>query len=165
MAKKPCTGKTTTGDACRAPAVEGELCYFHADPNRARTLGRIGGSKNRAQLPEPPAAGSLNVGNLRDILAETIYDVRAKRISPRIGGAIAQLSNAAHRILQTADLEARLARLEQQLAEQERRTLVTDATKPHRQEEGQGETDAQPDDVHTPGGGDEGDGNDGSGGE
>ena len=161
MAKKPCTGKTTTGDACRAPAVEGgDRCFFHADPNRARTLRRIGGSKNRAQLPESPAAGSLNIGNLRDIVGETIYDVRAKKISPRIGGALAQLCNAAHRILQTADLEARLARLEQQLAEQERRTLVTDATKPHRQEEGQGETNAQPDNAHTPE--DAGDSSDGS---
>ena len=163
MAKKPCTGRTTTGEACRAPAVQGDLCYFHADPNRARTLGRIGGSKNRAPLPEPPAAGSLNMGNLRDILAETIYDVRAKKISPRIGGALAQLCNAAHRILQTADLEARLARLEQQLAEQQRRTLIADATKTKRQEEGQGETNAQPDNVPTPG--DAGNGSDGSEGE
>lgn len=160
MAKKPCTAKTTTGEACPAPAVEGgDRCYFHADPSRARTLGRIGGSKNRAQLPEPSAAGSPNIGNLRDILAETIYDVRAKRISPRIGGAIAQLCNSAHRIVQSADLEARLARLEQ-LAEQERRTLVTDATNPHTQEEGHVETNAQPDNAHTPE--DAGDGNDAS---
>ena len=155
-----CNGKTKTGAPCRAPAAKDGLCFFHGHPDAPRTLGQIGGRKNRAQSPEPPAAGSLNVGDLRDIIAETIYDVRAKKISPRIGGAIAQLSNAAHRVLQTADLEARLARLEQQLAEQERRTLVTDATKPHRQEEGQGETNAQPDNAHTPE--DAGDSSDGS---
>lgn len=156
MAKQPCSGKTTTGEACRAPAVEGsDRCYFHADPSRARTLGRIGGSKNRAQLPEPPAAGSLNIVNLRDIIGETIYDVRAKKIGPRVGGALAQLCNAAHRILQTADLEARLARLEQQLAAQENETLVT-----NRQKEGRCETDAPPDNAHTPA--DAGDSSDGS---
>jgi len=162
MAKRPCSGKTATGEACRAQAVEGgDLCFFHTNPNRARTLGRIGGSKNRAQPPEPPAAGSLSAGSLRDILAETIYEVRAKKLSPRVGGALAQLCNTAHRILQTADLEARLTRLEQLLAEQERR--VTDATKPHGQDGSHGETNAPPDNAHTPE--DAGDNNDGSEGE
>ncbi|GEM_PF-3966373 len=155
-----CNGKTKRGAPCGAPAGPDGLCFFHKHPDKARTLGQIGGSKNRAQTPEPPAAGSLNIGNLRDILAETIYDVRAKKISPRIAGAIAQLSNAAHRVLQTADLEARLARLEQKLAEQEARTLATDATNPHSQEEGHNETNAQPDNAHTPE--DAGDGSDGS---
>jgi len=79
--------------------------------------------------------------------------------------ALAQLCNSLHRVLKTADLEARLARLEQQLAEQESRTSVdTDATALHRQEEGYGGTDAQPGDVYTPGSGDGAEGrNDGSG--
>jgi len=159
MAKRPCSGKTKTGEACGAPAVKGsDRCYMHEDPARARTLGRIGGSKNRAQPHEPPAAGSLSAANLRDILAETIYEVRAQKVSPRVAGALAQLCNTAHRILQTADLEARLARLEQQLAEQGRRTM--DEIKPHGQDEAHGETNALPDNAHTPD--DAGDSSDGS---
>jgi hypothetical protein len=165
MAKITCKGKTTAGAACRAPAGAGGLCFFHANPDKAHTLGQIGGRKNRAQLPEPPAAGSLSAADLRDILVEAIHDVRSKKITPRTAGALAQLGNCLHRVLQTADLEARLARLEQQLAEQESRTSVyTDATASHRQEEGYGGTDAQPGDVYTPGSGDGAEGrNDGSG--
>ena len=113
-----CIGKTKAGDPCRAPAGSGGLCFFHANPDKAHTLGQIGGRKNRSQLPEPPAAASLSAADLRDILVGAIHDVRSKKITPRTAGALAQLCNSLHRVLQTADLEARFARLEQQLAEQ-----------------------------------------------
>jgi hypothetical protein len=32
---------------CRAPAVERELCFFHAHPEKTAELGREGGRKNR----------------------------------------------------------------------------------------------------------------------
>jgi hypothetical protein len=141
------------------------LCFFHANPDQARTLGQIGGRKNRSQLPEPPAAGSLSAADLRDILVEAIRDVRSKKITPRTAGALSQLCNSLYRVLQTADLEARLARLEQQLAEQESRTSVdTDPAGSRGQDEPCGGMDAQPDDVYTPGSGDGAEGrNDGSG--
>ncbi len=84
---------------------------------------------------------------------------------PRTAGAIAQLCNSAHKVLQTADLEARLARLEQQLAEQESRASVdTEPAKSREQKEACGGMDAQPGDVDTPESGDKADdGNDGSG--
>jgi hypothetical protein len=108
---------------------------------------------------EPPSAGTLSAADLRDILAEAIHDVRSKKMPPRTAGALAQLCNSVHRILPTADLEARLARLEQQLAERESLTSVnTDPARSPRREEGRGGTNAQPD-VDTPGRGD----NDGSG--
>ena len=164
MAKIPCKGKTIAGAACRAPAGAGGLCFFHANPDKAHTLGQIGGRKNRSQLPEPPAAGTMSVADVRDILVEAIRDVRSKKITPRTAGALAQLCNSLHRVLPTADLEARLARLEQQLAEQESRMFVdTDPTKSRRQHETCGGTEAQPGDVDTPGSGDGADGrNDGS---
>ena len=45
-----CKGKTRTGAACRAPAGSGGLCFFHANPDSARTLGQIGGRKNRRSV-------------------------------------------------------------------------------------------------------------------
>jgi len=39
-AKKRCKGVTKTGAACTAWAMEGGLCYFHANPNKAVELGR-----------------------------------------------------------------------------------------------------------------------------
>jgi hypothetical protein len=125
MAKIPCKGKTKAGAACRAPAGADGLCFFHADPDRARTLGQIGGRKNRSQLPDPrPAAGSLSAVDLRDILVEAIHDVRSKKITPRTAGALSQLCNAVIRVLPTADLEARLKHLEEQLADRESPTPV-----------------------------------------
>jgi hypothetical protein len=164
MAKIPCKGKTTAGAACRAPAGAGGLCFFHAHPDQAHALGQIGGRKNRSKLVEPPAAGALNAADLRDILAEAIHDVRSKKMPPRTAGALAQLCNSVLRILPTADLEARLARLEEQLAEQQSRTSVdTELARSRGQEETCG-TDTQPGDVDTPGSGDKADdGNDGSG--
>lgn len=131
-----CQGRTKLDRPCRAPASAGGLCFFHANPGKARTLGQIGGRKNRSKLPEPPAAGSLSAADLRDTLAEAIRDVRSKKITPRTASAISQLCNSLHRILQTADIEARLARLEQQLAEQASRTSVdTDSTGSRTQDE------------------------------
>lgn len=164
MAKMQCKAKTTAGAECRAPAGPSGLCFFHAHPEKAHSLGQVGGRKNRIQMPEPPAAGSLSAGDLLAVVAGAIHDVRWKKMSPRAGVAIAQLSNSAHRILPIANLEVRLARLEEQLAEQEsRRSGDADATGTHRQEECCSGTDDQTADVDTRRSGDTEGRNDGSG--
>lgn len=44
-----CKGTTKRGEPCRAAATAGGLCFFHANPNKAPELGRIGGrSKGQA---------------------------------------------------------------------------------------------------------------------
>ena len=44
-----CKTKTKSGKPCRAAATAGGLCFFHANPDKASELGRIGGrSKRRA---------------------------------------------------------------------------------------------------------------------
>jgi hypothetical protein len=131
-----CRGKTKAGNPCRAAATAGGLCFFHANPAKARTLGQIGGRRNRSRLPEAPAACSLSAADARDTLSEAVRDVRSKKMTPRAASSIAQLCNSLHRFLQTADMEARLARLEQQLAEQGSSTSVdTDPTGSRNQEE------------------------------
>src|SRR5215469_2916940 len=42
-AKKRCQGTKKNGAACTAWAMEGGLCYFHANPDKAAELGRNGG--------------------------------------------------------------------------------------------------------------------------
>lgn len=81
MAKIQCKAKTSTGAECRAPAGLSGFCFFHANPDKAHSLGQIGGRKNRAQMPDPPAAGSLSAGDLHDILAGAIRDVLSKKIT------------------------------------------------------------------------------------
>jgi hypothetical protein len=159
MSKSQCRGKTATGAACRAPAGPSGFCYFHANPEKARSLGQIGGRKNRTRVPESFSVRVSSAVGLRDVLAEAIDDVRSKKMPPRTAGAIAQLSNSLCRVLPIADLEARLARLEQQLAEQENHTPVdTDETRSRERQETCDRADAQPGDAHTPGDGDEADG-------
>jgi hypothetical protein len=140
-------------------------CFFHGNPDKAHTLGQIGGRKNRCSAKWPTIAGFVSAGGLRDILAEAIHDVRSKKITPRTASALSQLCNSLHRVLPTADLEGSLAKLEQQPAEQEGRTSPhRDPTGSRSQEGTCGETDVQPGDVDTSAGGDgEEDVNDGSG--
>ena len=149
MAKIQCQAKTATGADCRAPAASSGFCFFHEHPEMAQSLGQIGGRKNRAQMPEAPAPGSLNSDDLLAVLAEAIHDVRSKKISPRTGGALAQLCNSAYRILPMADLEARVATLEKQLAEQQTRTSAdtTDVARTPVQEARGGGMDNQTGDM------------------
>ena len=150
MAKVPCSEKTTAGAACRAPAGAGGLCFFHAHPDQAHTLGQVGGRKNRSKLVEPPTVGALSAAGVCNILAQAIHDVLSKKLTPRAAGALAQLCNAQHRFLQTADFETRLANLEEQLAEQAGGTSVnTDPARPRGQKETSDGTDAQPGDRYT----------------
>ena len=150
-----CNGKTKAGAPCRAPASSGGLCFFSrqsrqsahpwADRRQEKSLSTTGAACS--WFPEcrgptrHPCGGDPGV--------------RSKKITPRTAGALAQLCNSLHRVLQTADREARLARLEQQLTEQEgRKSLDTDATWSRGQEEGGRGMEAPPGDVHTPGIGD-----------
>lgn len=45
-----CKGQAKTGKPCRAAATSGGLCFFHANPNKASELGRIGG-RNKNRIP------------------------------------------------------------------------------------------------------------------
>lgn len=119
-----CRSKTKSGAPCRAPAGQNGLCFFHAHPELSHSLGRVGGTKNRSKVLETRLLEPLSAESLRDILSEAICDVRTKRMSPRVAGALAQLCNSMYRVLQAADLESRLGRIEQQLAEQGRRESV-----------------------------------------
>jgi hypothetical protein len=123
-----CDAITKTGAPCRAPAGRGgSRCFLHSHPEKARLLGQEGGRKNRHQLPEPPSADALSAVGLRSILADAIRDVRLKKLSPRSAGAISQLANSLHRLTPTAELEDRVLRLEQQLAE---RSSAANPTEP-----------------------------------
>jgi hypothetical protein len=122
---KYCSGKTKAGTSCRAPAGPDGLCFFHAHPDLARNLGHIGGLKNRSQVRELSSDEPLGGASLQHILSEAIREVGSRKMTPRNAAALAQLSNSLHRVLPTADLERRLARIEQQLAEKEGRQSAT----------------------------------------
>jgi hypothetical protein len=79
----------------------------------------VGGRRNR-HLPADPNGGPLSAIDLRNVLAQAILDVQTKKLPPRRAGAIAQLSNTYCRLIPIADLEERVVRLEQYIAEHQR---------------------------------------------
>jgi hypothetical protein len=114
-----CQGTTRAGASCRAPAGSGGLCFFHANPESARTLGRIGGRKNRrAPVIDLQVPDNMTATDLRNVTARAIRSLLSGELGTREASALAQLCNSFYRVLPTADLEARLVRLERQLAEQ-----------------------------------------------
>ena len=83
--KARCQAGTKDGRACRAPAMAGGLCYFHANPNKASELGRIGGRKNR-RMTEDSAAALLcleTATELRETVGRLIADTLSGKCNPR----------------------------------------------------------------------------------
>ena len=115
--KSRCKSRTKSGKPCRAAATAGGLCFFHANPDKASELGRIGGRGNRHATgdnadPLPTLDNALAV---RDTVARLIADVYAGRLHPRIAAGLAPLLNLQLRAIEMtefADLERRLAQLE-----------------------------------------------------
>jgi hypothetical protein len=112
-----CKGKTKTDAACRAPASAGGLCYFHANPNRAKTLGQIGGRKNRRSAVDLEVPDNMTAADLSKVTGEAIRLLLSGELGAREASAFAQLCNSLYRIIPAADLETRVATLERQIAE------------------------------------------------
>lgn len=121
-----CKGRAKSGKPCRAAATAGGLCFFHANPNKASELGRIGGRSKRQSAAESanPLPTLDNVLAVRDAVARLVADVYAGKIHPRIAAGLAPLMNLQLRALETTDLERRVAKLEKLLAEAEDRLDV-----------------------------------------
>jgi len=111
-----CQALTKTGRPCQAAATEGGLCFFHANPNKAAELGRIGGKKNgHPRTPAEPLPNLNSAAAVRDTIARLIADVYSGKVHPRIAAGLAPLMHLHVRLLQATELEQRLAQVEQQL--------------------------------------------------
>jgi hypothetical protein len=125
-----CKGKTKSGKLCQAAATAGGLCFFHANPDKASELGRIGGRSNRHAAGENggPLPTLDNAIAVRDTVARLIADVYAGKINPRIAAGLAPLLNLQMRAIETietTDLKRRIVELEKFLAEAEDRIEPT----------------------------------------
>jgi hypothetical protein len=113
-----CCARTKLGNECRAAAVVGtQFCALHGDPERAAALGRMGGLKNRHYVDTeeviitPPSTPE----DVKNLLAQAIVDVRAKRLDPRSASTITYMSSALLRAFESTDLQQRIARIEEEL--------------------------------------------------
>lgn len=115
-----CKGKTRTGAACRAPAGSGGLCFFHANPDSAKALGQLGGRKNRRSVVDLRVPDNMTAADVCKVTAQAIRLLLTGELKAREASALAQLCNLLYRVIPTADLEARVTMLEEQVAQEER---------------------------------------------
>ena len=112
---RTCKATNKQGLPCRAAAGESDYCYFHANPGVAAQVGRMGGRQNRHVMesqatPLPP----LNsISGVQGAVAQTIEDVRARRLHPATASALATLFSIQLRTFGPDDLEKRLKKLEE----------------------------------------------------
>src|SRR5689334_5599675 len=94
---KSCRAKTKAGKRCKAVAIEHGLCAFHADPQRAAHLGRLGGRSNR-HYPLPSATERPHVPQtakeVKQMLAEALAGIHAGQVEPRVGSVMAHLGTS-----------------------------------------------------------------------
>jgi hypothetical protein len=113
-----CKGKTKTGAVCRAPAGAEGLCFLHRNPDRAKSFGQLGGRKNRRSPINLEIPDDMTAADIRKVTVQVIRLVLSDELGAREAGAVTQLLNSLHRMTPTAELEARVALLEEQRQEE-----------------------------------------------
>jgi hypothetical protein len=123
-----CKALTKKGKPCRAAATAGGLCFFHASPNMASELGRIGGRKRRVTVPEnaEPLPTLDSMIAVRDAVDRLIADVYAGKLHPRIASGLAPLLQLQLRTLAETEMEGRLSRLERLVTRREQKSKSND---------------------------------------
>jgi len=108
-----CQKKKRDGSRCGARSLSGKrYCALHSEPGKAAELGRKGGRRrtvfrqeNLKEL-EPPKT----VGDLRDLLAQAIVEVRAGKLDPKLANSISYLGTGFLRAIEVGDLQEKLYR-------------------------------------------------------
>jgi hypothetical protein len=106
VVKRPdhcCKGIAKSGKPCRAAATAGGLCFFHANPNKAAELGRLGGRSKNQIVTEglDPLPALDNAIAVRDTLARLITDVHAGKVALNTAAELARLLNLQLRALES----------------------------------------------------------------
>jgi hypothetical protein len=110
-----CQKKKRDGNQCRARARSGQkYCALHAEPGKAAELGSKGGRRRAVYSPDAlqefPAPRTA--ADLRDLLAQSIIEIRAGKLDPRLANSISYLGTGFLRAIEVADLQARMDELE-----------------------------------------------------
>ncbi len=121
-----CQRRKRAGGRCGAPALTGQAyCAMHAQPGRAAELGSLGGRRRAVyslgKLKD--FAAPKTAADVRELLAESMIEIRHGKLDPRVANALGYLSASYLRALEVSDLEARLNALELTQQVQERAFL------------------------------------------
>ena len=115
---RQCAYRKEDGQPCRAaPLKEGEFCVMHS-PEHAEEMGearRLGGLRRRREVAVSGAydfAGLERVADIRRILEVAVLDTLGLENSIARARTLAYLAMTAIKLLETGELEERLASLE-----------------------------------------------------
>src|SRR5215472_11925769 len=91
-----CRAATKAGRPCAAPVVRGGIyCALHSDPRKASELGRKGGKANRHPFKiQQEVAAPESVADVKRMLAQTMANVLAGNIDPKLGTTVAYMGIA-----------------------------------------------------------------------
>jgi hypothetical protein len=120
--KNRCRCRTKEGKPCHAAATEGGLCFFHANPNKASELGRIGGRSKRHAAAEgwdplPPLDTPIAVRDRVDRLFADVYSGKLRSSVARDLAPLLSLQLRVTDVTEKTDVVEKIAKLQQQLAE------------------------------------------------
>jgi hypothetical protein len=108
-----CRAKNKGGEGCGAPAAGGtNRCVMHS--GRAAELGSKGGRRRTVYSPDglKEFAAPKSAADLRDLLAQSIVEIRTGKLDPKLANSISYLGSGFLRAVEVSDLESRLAALE-----------------------------------------------------
>ena len=108
-----CRAKNKAGKPCSAPAVgETNRCVMHS--GRSVELGRKGGRRRTVYGPDglKEFSAPKSSADLRDLLGQSIVEIRTGKLDPKLANSISYLGAEFLRAMELADLERRLADLE-----------------------------------------------------
>jgi|ERR1700722_18752098 len=117
-----CKAITKSGNACRAAATPGGLCFFHANPNKAAELGRIGG-RNKGRIPVEIGSALPNLDTAAAVtkaLEQLILDLYAGKIDHKVAATLAGMMNMLRTSKEAIEMQSAIAELRKQLAEAEK---------------------------------------------
>jgi len=91
--RKRCKGTKKNSMPCTAWAMEGGLCHFPANPDKAVELGRSGGLRRQHTFEQQkePVAPPESAADVRRMLAETMAEVKAGRMDPKVANTVPAL--------------------------------------------------------------------------
>lgn len=119
---RQCEAMSVDGQPCRAtPMKNSPFCYQHSDDpsvaehrDRSRRLGGLVATRQRVLQPDTPAPKLDNPTSVREVIEETIHQVRTGTLAPNVGNCVLYGIGIALKLAEL-ELSADVARLERLL--------------------------------------------------
>ncbi len=116
-----CQKTKRDGSQCKASALRGKkFCALHSDPGKAAELGSRGGRRRTVLNPDNlmPFPVPKSAADVRDLLAQSIMEVRAGQLDPRIATSMCCLVTEYLKTIEVCALEEVIEPLERERAQE-----------------------------------------------